>query len=470
MTLLQKYPKLYWKHTVGSHVIQFENTPFSLGEKRTLHCQYGVQYYKSKPHTSGRVHLQGTRKKGCLAHIEIIEFNLYPQYSVKSMIYPALSQKKVRSIREDSLKTLRKALSSNEVPQVVHKYFVSLPTEEAHHKCHPTKGVMGLSQRVHPELIAKIHELVSIGTVKPVEVQRLLKHHVNHYMCAGNLPDPNDRAYFPSLDDIKNHIAKATRALQLSVVDQENAVKLIEEQRKTSPDSHSYFRPYKRKDPNDSHCTSQSKLQDLDTTDFESTLLWVHQEAWQQRLMLMYGNTMSLMDATYKTTRYDLPLFFVSVRTNSGYCVVAEFIVQSESATHIEEALRVLTSWNPSWKPKYFMTDYSEAEIAALETCFPDVTVYLCDFHREQAWERWTRDSKHGLSATDSEWLLDQLRACAWASSTTPGESLPPHHHYQQAVQALKSSNLWKSNVQVSQWLTGTWLNMPEVSLITVDR
>ena len=42
-------------------------------------------------------------------------------------------------------------------------------SEEAHHKCHPTKGVMQLSQRVYPEIIAKIHELVSIGTVEPVE-------------------------------------------------------------------------------------------------------------------------------------------------------------------------------------------------------------------------------------------------------------------------------------------------------------
>ena len=49
---------------------------------------------------------------------------------------------------------------------------------------------------------------------------------------------------------------------------------------------------------------------------------------------------MSLMDATYKTTRYDLPLFFICVRTNTGYCVVAEFIVQSESVTDIEEALK----------------------------------------------------------------------------------------------------------------------------------
>ena len=317
---------------------------------------------------------------------------------------------------------------------------------------------MGFAQRVHPELIAKVQELVSIGTVEPVEVQRLLKHHVDHYMCAGNLPHPNDRAYYPCLDDIKNHIAKAKRALQLSVVDQENAVKLIGKQQEASPDSKCYFRPYKCKDP------AKSNLKELESSDFDSTLLWVHQEPWQQLLMTMYGNTISLMDATYKTTRYDLPLFFVSVRTNAGYCVVAEFIVQSESATHIQEALRLLTSWNPKWNPSYFMTDYSEAEISALETCFPNATVYLCDFHREQAWERWTRDTKHGLSSTDSEWLLDQLRACAWAPSANADEGLKSDHHYQQAVRALKSSNLWKSNQQVSQWLTSTWLSMPKVS------
>jgi len=207
-------------------------------------------------------------------------------------------------------------------------------------------------------------------------------------------------------------------------------------------------------------------VKELESANFENTLLWVHQEPWQQLLMTMYGNTISLMDATYKTTRYDLPLFFVSVRTNSGYCVVAEFIVQSESATHIQEALRLLISWNPKWNPSYFMTDYSEAEIGALETCFPNATVYLCDFHREQAWERWTRDSKHGLSSTDSEWLLDQLRACAWAPSASNDEGLPSDHHYQQAVQALKSSYLWKSNPQVFQWLTSTWLSMPIVSSI----
>ena len=83
----------------------------------------------------------------------------------------------------------------------------------------------------------------------------------------------------------------------------------------------------------------------------------------------------------------------------------------TQNQQHIQEALSLLISWNPKWNPNYFMTDYSEAEISALETCFPNATVYLCDFHQEQAWERWTKDIKHGLSSTDSEWLFDQLRA-----------------------------------------------------------
>ena len=36
------------------------------------------------------------------------------------------------------------------------------------------------------------------------------------------------------------------------------------------------------------------------------------------------------MDATYKTTRYAIPLYFVCVHTKVGYKVVAEFICQSE--------------------------------------------------------------------------------------------------------------------------------------------
>ena len=68
--------------------------------------------------------------------------------------------------------------------------------DRAHHKCHPTKGIIGLSQRVYPELIAQFQELVYAGIKDPVEVQHLLKNHVHHYMSTVNLPNPNDRDYY----------------------------------------------------------------------------------------------------------------------------------------------------------------------------------------------------------------------------------------------------------------------------------
>ena len=54
------------------------------------------------------------------------------------------------------------------------------------------------------------------------------------------------------------------------------------------------------------------------------SFLFIHQDPWQQQLLSKYGNTISLLDATYKTTKYELPLFLLSVKTNVGYSVVAE--------------------------------------------------------------------------------------------------------------------------------------------------
>ena len=96
---------------------------------------------------------------------------------------------------------------------------------------------------------------------------------------------------------------------------------------------------------------------------------------------------MSMLDATYKTMKYELALFFLCVRTNVGYSVVAEFIVQEESAEKIAEALGIIKQWNPSWNPSFFMTDYSEAELLAIEQVFPSAKSFICDFHQEQAWE-----------------------------------------------------------------------------------
>lgn len=52
--------------------------------------------------------------------------------------------------------------------------------------------------------------------VDPYEAKKALKHYVNEVMCAkGPKPDPDDRAYYPIIRDIRNHIYKAKRALDL---------------------------------------------------------------------------------------------------------------------------------------------------------------------------------------------------------------------------------------------------------------
>ena len=140
--------------------------------------------------------------------------------------------------------------------------------------------------------------------------------------------------------------------------------------------------------------------------DGPQTLLFVHQEPWQQELLRRYGNKMTLMDATYKTTRYEVALFFVTVKTNVGYSVVSEFVVQSETKDSISEALNIISRWNPTWNPEFFMTDYSESEIGAITNVFPNCKTYICDFHREQCWERWVKERKHGLNSDDADTLL----------------------------------------------------------------
>lgn len=53
---------------------------------------------------------------------------------------------------------------------------------------------------------------------------------------------------------------------------------------------------------------------------------------------------------------------------NSGFFIIqGDFIIQEENGESIQEALSVLRGWNEQRKPKYFMTDFSEAEINAVE-------------------------------------------------------------------------------------------------------
>jgi len=88
-------------------------------------------------------------------------------------------------------------------------------------------------------------------------------------------------------------------------------------------------------------------------------------------MLSLYGSEACLLDATYNTTCYGLPLFVLSVPTNIGYVMAAVFLLADEQSSSIIKALQILSQRCPGWQPKYVMSDYSEAQISAIEAVFP---------------------------------------------------------------------------------------------------
>ena len=117
------------------------------------------------------------------------------------------------------------------------------------------------------------------------------------------------------------------------------------------------------------------------------------------------------MDATYKMCKLAIPLFFLVVKTNVNYCVIGEFIIQTEDMDSISEALQVFKHWDQKGvHVNAWMVDKQPAEQAELKQVFPDSEIYLCDFHHLQAWERWFRTSKFGLSTHRDEGMAVQSK------------------------------------------------------------
>lgn len=86
---------------------------------------------------------------------------------------------------------------------------------------------------------------------------------------------------------------------------------------------------------------------------------------------------MCVIDSTYNTTVYDLPLLVLCVLTNVGYVSVASLLICDERHESIAAALKVIADWNPDWKPSHVMTDFHEGQLAAVASVFPGNFVEL---------------------------------------------------------------------------------------------
>ena len=220
--------------------------------------------------------------------------------------------------------------------------------------------------------------MVEDGVHDVCEMSRHIQIYVKNTLFAGKpIPPKSNRRYFPSRSTVKNHMYIAITRQRLAKVDQENLKKKIAAWQETQDDFY-HFRPLldpenkeniKEEDDDDDVADDVEEIVPDDGSSCQG-LLFVHQSKWQQRLLQRYGNELCLLDATYRTTKYSLPLFFLVVKTNVDYKVVASFVIQSETAQAIKEALEVVKSWNPSWLPKHFMVDFALEEINAVEELF----------------------------------------------------------------------------------------------------
>lgn len=104
-----------------------------------------------------------------------------------------------------------------------------------------------------------------------------------------------------------------------------------------------------------------------------SYVVFFHQSQWQRNLLVVYGCYICLIDCTYNTTVYDLPLSTLAVKTNCGFFIVATALLTAETTDSIVKALERIRDANPDWRPSAFISDFTEAQIGAVEKVFPGV-------------------------------------------------------------------------------------------------
>lgn len=71
----------------------------------------------------------------------------------------------------------------------------------------------------------------------------------------------------------------------------------------------------------DGECSMRQTVKEIQAGKFRqitSPFLLVMQTARQRELLVKYGNTVTLMDAIYKTCKYNFPCFLLTVKTSVG--------------------------------------------------------------------------------------------------------------------------------------------------------
>ena len=125
-------------------------------------------------------------------------FTLYSDFALSKDEKEGLSKWRLQCLQEERITSLKTELAKGQPVSTLTRYFISLPSEEAH-SGHPTGQPAVYGQKLHPLVAQNIAEMVAAGIVDTAEVKRSVKYYVNNFLSKeiGKTPLEHDRAFHP---------------------------------------------------------------------------------------------------------------------------------------------------------------------------------------------------------------------------------------------------------------------------------
>ncbi|XP_029462149.1 calcium-responsive transcription factor isoform X2 [Rhinatrema bivittatum] len=225
--------RLMWK----SQYVPYDGIPFVNAGSRAIvmECQYGPRRKGTQPKKSNEQESTSSQmyKATCPARIYIKKVQKFPEYRVPTD--PKIDKKIIRMEQEKAFNMLKKNLI--EAGGVI-RWYVQLPNQQAHqyHDLEPpclppspshfslppleeeedaARDESALPSRLHPQVADKIRELVSQGIEQVYAVRKQLRKFVEQELFKPDeVPERHNLSYFPTVNDIKNHIHEVQKALR----------------------------------------------------------------------------------------------------------------------------------------------------------------------------------------------------------------------------------------------------------------
>uniref|UniRef100_A0A8B9CG18 Calcium responsive transcription factor n=1 Tax=Anser brachyrhynchus TaxID=132585 RepID=A0A8B9CG18_9AVES len=226
--------RLMWK----SQYVPYDGIPFVNAGSRAIvmECQYGPRRKGFQPKKASEperisVHLY---KATCPARIYIKKVQKFPEYRVPTD--PKIDKKIIRMEQEKAFNMLKKNLID---AGGVLRWYVQLPTQQAHQYHEMETSYLPsspshfsasspeeeeevardenctLPSRLHPQVADKIRELVSQGIEQVYAVRKQLRKYVERELFKPDeVPERHNLSFFPTVNDIKNHIHEVQKSLR----------------------------------------------------------------------------------------------------------------------------------------------------------------------------------------------------------------------------------------------------------------